>query len=92
MPRVSEPVLAANLRSHLRADRVPHNLGEFAHGIAASAAHVEHLADCVGVLHQQQVGRHHILDVDEISQLPAVLVDPGPAAHEVARAKESAHP
>src|SRR5438445_816709 len=51
VPRIPEPVLAANLGGHLRGGDLSHDLREFQHSIGAPAANVEHLPNAAETPH-----------------------------------------
>ena len=90
VPGVAEPVLAGHRGRQVGAVLAPHDLGELPGGDRLAAADVEHPAHRALVRQHQHVGVHHVVDVDVVADVAAVLVQRRRLAEQVAQAEDAA--
>src|ERR1039457_2548333 len=74
MPRISKPEAAIQHRRKLHPVSVRYDARELQHCIVGPAAYMEDLIIGLRTIQDQQVGRDHILNVNEIPELPPNLL------------------
>src|ERR1022692_1425302 len=77
MPRISKPEAAIQHRRKLHPVGVRYDARELQHRIVGPAAYMEDLIIGLRTIQDQQVGRDHIPNVNEIPELPPILVNNG---------------
>src|SRR5581483_1741148 len=89
---IADPVLSADVHGNtLPAHHLSEAAGEFANGVMASAADVEHAAGGIRAF-QGEAGRaRNIVDADEVALLLAIFEDEGRMSVEQARGEDGHH-